>query len=32
LEEANQLIGELRKKFPKAEVKKMTANWQRLEQ
>lgn len=32
LDEANRLFDELRKKFPKAEVKKMTANWQRLEQ
>jgi hypothetical protein len=32
LDEANQLLAELRGKFPKAEVKKMTASWERLEQ
>lgn len=31
-DEAKQLLAELSRKFPKAEVKKMTANWQRLEQ
>jgi hypothetical protein len=30
--EADQLLEELRGKFPKAEVKKMTANWERIEQ
>jgi hypothetical protein len=30
--EADKLLEELRVKFPKAEVKKMTANWERLEQ
>jgi hypothetical protein len=32
LTEANNLLEELRGRFPKAEVKKMTANWERLEQ
>lgn len=32
LTEANNLLEELRRKFPKAEVKKMTANWERIEQ
>ena len=32
LDEANQLLVDLRKKYPKAEVKKMTASWERLEQ
>jgi hypothetical protein len=32
LNEANGLLIELRKKYPKAEVKKMTATWERIEQ
>lgn len=32
LEEANKLLGELSKKHPQAEVKKMTAHWERIEQ
>ena len=32
LDEANQLLAGLRGKFPKAEVKKMIASWERLEQ
>lgn len=32
LEEANKLLGELRGKFPQAEVKQMTANYTQLAQ
>jgi len=32
LNEANQLLEKLRGEFPNAEVKKMTANWERMEQ